>query len=83
MAAISDPFHQLHVLVGFSLLKPLMLRAGLGHEAARAVTPGVVGLLAAGPHAGAERPFLRLAGRRRIRGGMAGVAAGPEVIETT
>ena len=67
MAAISYPFYLLHVLVGFSLLKLLMLGAGLGYEASLAVTLGTVALLAWGLHVGVERPSIRLAAPLRLR----------------
>ena len=73
LAAISYPFYLLHVLVGFSLLKLLMLGAGLGYESALVLTLAGVALLAAGLHLVVERPSQRLA--RPLRTGR-GVADG-------
>ncbi len=72
LAAISYPFYLLHVLVGFSLLKLLMLRAGLGFEAALVLTPGAVGAAGRRAAPGRGAALLRLArppapGRMAVR----------------
>lgn len=61
MAAISYPFYLLHVLLGFSLLKLLCLRVGLGFEPALVLTLLLVGLAATALHLTVERASMRLA----------------------
>ena len=46
LAAISFPLYLVHSLIGYSLLKLLMLSAGIGYETALTVTLAVVGGLA-------------------------------------
>lgn len=73
LAAISFPMYLVHALVGWSLLRLLMLAGGLGYAAALAVTVAAVLALATLLHAVVERPSLalgkRLAAPRPLRAG--------------
>ena len=68
MAAISFPFYLVHSLVGYSVLKLLMLSWGWGYRPALAAAVAVAVLLATGLHVAVERPTTRMGralGRRR------------------
>lgn len=60
LAAISFPFYLVHSMVGYSILKVLMLSAGWGYlpSLAAAVAGGV--LLATGLHAAVEMPTMQM-----------------------
>lgn len=60
LAAISFPFYLVHSLVGYSILKLLMLSWGWGYPAALAVALAGVALLATGLHAAIEMPTMRM-----------------------
>jgi peptidoglycan/LPS O-acetylase OafA/YrhL len=55
LAAVSYPFYLIHGLVGYSLLKVLMLAGGLGYVAALAITVPIVLAVATILHLGVER----------------------------
>lgn len=63
LAAISFPLYLIHSLVGYSLLKLLMIGAGLGYYAALAVTVPAVFVVAALLHVTVEQWSIR-AGKR-------------------
>ena len=71
LAAISYPFYLLHVLLGFSLLKLLMLRAHLAYGPSLLLTLGAVGLVATALHLTVERASIRLARPLRLGRGTA------------
>ena len=80
MAALSYPFYLIHSLIGFSLLKVLMLAAGMGYLPALVLTIACLLCLAALLHWSVERPTIAL-GRRlgraqRVRSSAAVVPAG-------
>jgi peptidoglycan/LPS O-acetylase OafA/YrhL len=60
LAAISFPFYLVHSMVGYSILKLLMLSWGWGYPAALAVAVVGVVLLAAGLHAVVEMPTMQM-----------------------
>lgn len=71
LAAVSFPLYLIHSLVGWSLLKVLMLEGGLGYVAALAITVPAVLALAATLHVGVERWSVargkRLSASQRLR----------------
>ncbi len=68
MAAISFPFYCVHSLVGYSVLKLLMLRFGWGYPAALPMAVLVVVALAVGLHASVEVWGVRRGRALRRRG---------------
>ena len=60
LAAISFPLYLVHSLVGYSILKLLMLSWGWGYPAALAVAVVGVALLATGLHAAVETPTMQM-----------------------
>ena len=72
MAAISFPFYLVHSLVGYSLLRALMVGGGLSYYPALAITLPALLAIAAALHVLVERPSAR-AGRQlgRLRAGVA------------
>ena len=60
LAAISFPFYLVHSLIGYSVLKLLMLSWGWSYPAALAVAVAGVVLLATGLHAAVETPTMQL-----------------------
>ncbi len=60
LAAISFPFYLVHSLVGYSILKLLMLSWGWSYPAALAVAVVGVAFLATGLHAAVETPTIRM-----------------------
>ncbi len=67
LAAVSFPFYVLHSLLGYSVLRALMVGLGLGYEPALAGALAVVLAACALLHWAVERPTIR-AGRRLARG---------------
>lgn len=71
MAAISFPFYALHSLIGFAVLRSLMVGAGMGYYPALAIAVAVVVATAAGLHFAVELPSIaagrRLAPQRPVR----------------
>ena len=63
VATVSYPFYLIHSLIGFSLLKLLMLRGGVGYLPALTITVAVLFAVAALLHVVVERPTITL-GRR-------------------
>jgi peptidoglycan/LPS O-acetylase OafA/YrhL len=63
LAAVSFPFYVLHSLLGFSMLRALMVGAGIGYYPALSVTLAGVLLVAWAVHRMIETPFIQ-AGRR-------------------
>ena len=72
LAAISFPLYLVHSLVGYAMLRALMVGAGLGYWPALGVTVVGVGLVATGLHWTVERPTARM-GRYLGRSGNASV----------
>ena len=66
MAAISFPFYVVHSLLGYSLLRALMVGAGFSYGVAFAITLPTLLAVAAAIHVAVERPTIR-AGRRLAR----------------
>ncbi|MBV9749334.1 MAG: acyltransferase [Acetobacteraceae bacterium] len=60
LAAISFPFYLVHSLIGYSVLKLLMLSWGWSYPASLAVSIAGVALLATGLHAAVETPTMRV-----------------------
>lgn len=60
LAAISFPLYLVHSLVGYSVLKLLMLAFGWGYGAALGAAVAAVVLLAAGLHVAVEAPTTRM-----------------------
>ena len=59
MASISFPFYIVHSLLGYSLLRALMVGAGLGYGLAIAITLPLLALVAACLHRAVEQPSAR------------------------
>lgn len=80
MAAVSFPFYLIHSLLGYSILKLLIVAADMGYPAALAVTLTVLLLVAWTLHVTVEQATIRMG--RRLAAGKPGVARSHEhVIE--
>lgn len=84
LASLSFPFYCVHALVGYSLLRLLMVAGHVSYPVALAVTLAVLAALALVLHMGVERPMIRLGkGLRRARSRpvITPCSMSPEIIE--
>jgi peptidoglycan/LPS O-acetylase OafA/YrhL len=68
LADVSFPLYAIHTLLGYSLLKLLMMGLGWSYLPALALTAAVLGIAAFGLHLAVERPTIALGHRLRDAG---------------